>query len=94
MPCEYFYSFFMTGYLPVGFELAAELTFPEPEGTSTGLLNAVVQMFGIAFTPIYRYLLNIWDDFWANVALCGVLAVGVLLTILIPNDLRRQKAKA
>ncbi|XP_011170119.1 uncharacterized MFS-type transporter C09D4.1 isoform X2 [Solenopsis invicta] len=87
-------GFFMTGYLPVGFELAAELTFPEPEGTSTGLLNAVVQMFGIAFTPIYRYLLNIWDDFWANVALCGVLAVGVLLTILIPNDLRRQKAKA
>ncbi|XP_012535603.1 uncharacterized MFS-type transporter C09D4.1 isoform X2 [Monomorium pharaonis] len=87
-------GFFMTGYLPVGFELAAELTFPEPEGTSTGLLNAVVQIFGIAFTPLYRYLLNIWEDMWANVALCGILAVGVLLTILIPNDLRRQKAKA
>ncbi|XP_070511489.1 choline/ethanolamine transporter flvcr2b isoform X2 [Cardiocondyla obscurior] len=87
-------GFFMTGYLPVGFELAAELTFPEPEGTSTGLLNAVVQIFGIAFTPLYRYLLNIWEeDLWANVALCGILAVGVLLTILIPNDLRRQNAK-
>lgn len=23
----------MTGYLPVGFELAAELTYPEPEGS-------------------------------------------------------------
>ncbi|KYQ47928.1 putative MFS-type transporter C09D4.1, partial [Trachymyrmex zeteki] len=87
-------GFFMTGYLPVGFELAAELTFPEPEGTSTGLLNAVVQLFGIAFTPLYRYMLNIWEDFWANVALCSILTVGVLLTILIPNDLRRQKAKA
>lgn len=30
----------MTGYLPVGFEFAAELTFPESEGTSSGLLNA------------------------------------------------------
>ncbi|XP_018047471.1 PREDICTED: uncharacterized MFS-type transporter C09D4.1 isoform X1 [Atta colombica] len=87
-------GFFMTGYLPVGFELAAELTFPEPEGTSTGLLNAVVQLFGIAFTPLYRYLLSIWEDFWANVALCCILAIGVLLTTLIPNDLRRQKAKA
>ncbi|XP_077265379.1 choline/ethanolamine transporter flvcr2a isoform X1 [Temnothorax americanus] len=87
-------GFFMTGYLPVGFELAAELTFPEPEGTSTGLLNAVVQIFGIALTPLYRYLLNVWEDFWANVTLCGILAVGVLLTTIIPNDLRRQKAKA
>ncbi|XP_011697115.1 PREDICTED: uncharacterized MFS-type transporter C09D4.1 isoform X1 [Wasmannia auropunctata] len=87
-------GFFMTGYLPVGFELAAELTFPEPEGTSTGLLNAVVQIFGIAFTPLYRCLLNIWGDLWANVALCVVLAVGVLLTTLIPNDMKRQNAKA
>jgi hypothetical protein len=36
--------FFMTGYLPVGFEFAAELTYPEPEGTSSGLLNAAVQV--------------------------------------------------
>ena len=30
----------MTGYLPVGFEFAAEITYPESEGTSSGLLNA------------------------------------------------------
>lgn len=34
----------MTGYLPVGFELAAEITYPEPEGTSAGLLNAASQV--------------------------------------------------
>jgi len=34
----------MTGYLPVGFELAAEITFPESEGTSSGLLNASAQV--------------------------------------------------
>lgn len=37
-------SFFMTGYLPVGFEFAAELTYPEPEGTSAGILNAASQV--------------------------------------------------
>ena len=36
--------FFMTGYLPVGFEFAAELTYPESEGTSSGLLNASAQV--------------------------------------------------
>lgn len=35
----------MTGYLPVGFELAAEVTYPVSEGTSCGLLNTSAQVF-------------------------------------------------
>ena len=37
-------GFFMTGYLPIGFEFAAELSYPNPEGTSAGLLNAAAQV--------------------------------------------------
>lgn len=84
----------MTGYLPVGFEFAAELTYPEPEGTSAGLLNAMTQVFGIIFTILYGLMFNTWGDFVANIVLCVTLALGVLLTIIIPNDLRRQKAKS
>ena len=83
----------MTGYLPVGFEFAAELTYPEPEGTSAGLLNAMTQVFGIAFTSLSGYLINQWGDFWANISLCVTLALGTFLTMIIPNDLRRQNAK-
>jgi hypothetical protein len=32
------------GYLPVGFELAAEVTYPEPESSSCGLLNSSAQV--------------------------------------------------
>ena len=38
----------MTGYLPVGFEFAAEITYPESEGTSSGLLNASAQVVAIS----------------------------------------------
>ncbi|XP_072755230.1 choline/ethanolamine transporter flvcr2a isoform X3 [Anoplolepis gracilipes] len=86
-------GFFITGYLPVGFEFAAELTYPEPEGTAAGLLNAVVQVFGIAFTMLYGFLLGKLGDLWANIAMCIGLGIGTLLTIMIPNDLRRQNAK-
>ncbi|XP_076234624.1 choline/ethanolamine transporter flvcr2a isoform X2 [Calliopsis andreniformis] len=86
-------GFFMTGYLPVGFEFAAELTYPEPEGTSAGLLNAVCQIFGITFTTLYGFLFHSWGDFWANIVLCVTLAFGAFLTTIIPNDLRRQNAK-
>lgn len=45
--------FFMTGYLPLGFEFAVELTYPESEGTSSGLLNcsAQVQFSHLMQTP-------------------------------------------
>ena len=34
----------MTGYLPIGFEFAAEITYPESEATSSGLLNVSAQV--------------------------------------------------
>lgn len=40
----FYVSFFMTGYLPLGFEFAVEITYPESEGTSSGLLNASAQV--------------------------------------------------
>lgn len=48
----------MTGYLPLGFEFAAEITFPESEGTSSGLLNASAQVFGILCTTASERLLE------------------------------------
>ena len=32
-------GFFMTGYLPIGMEFAAEITYPISEATSTGVLG-------------------------------------------------------
>jgi MFS transporter, FLVCR family, feline leukemia virus subgroup C receptor-related protein len=87
-------GFFMTGYLPVGFEFAAELTYPEPEGTSSGLLNAVVQVFGITFTMLYSEILDSYGDIAANLVMATFLVVGTVITLLIKSDLRRQRAHA
>lgn len=38
----------MTGYLPIGFEFAAEITFPESEATSSGLLNVSAQVSSLS----------------------------------------------
>ncbi|XP_072032086.1 choline/ethanolamine transporter flvcr2b-like isoform X2 [Amphiura filiformis] len=88
-----FLGFFMTGYLPLGFEFAAELTFPEPEGTSSGLLNASAQTFGIIFTMAMGSLLQEVSVKVANLFLCGSLLIGAVLTALIKSDLRRQQAE-
>ncbi|XP_025264541.1 feline leukemia virus subgroup C receptor-related protein 2-like isoform X2 [Camponotus floridanus] len=86
-------GFFINGYLSIGFEFAAELTYPEPEGTAAGLLNAVMQVFSFIFTMIYSFLFGNLGDLWANIAMCIGLGIGILLTVIIPNDLRRQNVK-
>ncbi|EFA03239.1 uncharacterized MFS-type transporter C09D4.1 [Tribolium castaneum] len=86
-------GFFMTGLLPVGFEFGAELTYPEPEGTSAGLLNASCQVFGIAFTSIYSVIFNNLNDIWANSIMSVMLLIGTIMTALIKSDLRRQAAQ-
>ncbi|XP_051502207.1 feline leukemia virus subgroup C receptor-related protein 2-like isoform X2 [Myxocyprinus asiaticus] len=85
-------GFFMTGYLPLGFEFAVELTYPESEGTSSGLLNCSAQMFGIAFTIIQGKIIDHFSTFAGNIFLCVFLLIGSVMTAFIKSDLRRQKA--
>ncbi|GMT27943.1 hypothetical protein PFISCL1PPCAC_19240, partial [Pristionchus fissidentatus] len=85
-------GFFMTGYLPIGFEFAAELTFPAAEGTVGGLLNAAAQIFGMALTSGAGELINSVSVFSCNITLSIVLLIGTILTATIREDLKRQNA--
>ncbi|XP_007950884.1 feline leukemia virus subgroup C receptor-related protein 1 [Orycteropus afer afer] len=83
-------GFFMTGYLPLGFEFAVEITYPESEGTSSGLLNAAAQIFGILFTLAQGKLISDYRSLAGNIFLCAWMFVGIILTALIKSDLRRH----
>ncbi|KAM8813257.1 choline/ethanolamine transporter FLVCR1 [Rhynchonycteris naso] len=83
-------GFFMTGYLPLGFEFAVEITYPESEGTSSGLLNAAAQIFGILFTLAQGKLTSGYSPKAGNIFLCVWMFVGIILTALIKSDLRRH----
>ncbi|KAF3850280.1 hypothetical protein F7725_019999 [Dissostichus mawsoni] len=81
--------FFMTGYLPLGFEFGVEITYPESEGTSSGLLNAFAQIFGIVFTLIQGQLTH-RSPLIGNLFLCAWIFLGILLTAFIKSELKRH----
>lgn len=87
-------GFFMTGYLPLGFEFAVEITYPESEGTSSGLLNTAAQIFGILFTLAQGKLTSDYHPEAGNIFLCAWMFVGIILTALIKSDLRRHNINA
>ncbi|KAM8847412.1 choline/ethanolamine transporter FLVCR1 isoform 2-T2 [Synchiropus picturatus] len=87
-------GFFMTGYLPLGFEFGVEVTYPESEGTSSGLLNAFAQIFGIIFTLIQGRLTTDAGPLAGNLFLCAWMVVGVLLTAVIKSELKRHNINA
>jgi len=87
---------FMTGYLPIGFEFASEISWPESEATSSGFLNLAAMLVGAFLTPITEKIIG--DDpkpssvQTANLVLCGILFFGLILTLFIKEENRRQQA--
>uniref|UniRef100_A0A8R1E1L0 MFS domain-containing protein n=1 Tax=Caenorhabditis japonica TaxID=281687 RepID=A0A8R1E1L0_CAEJA len=85
-------GFFMTGYLPIGFEFAAEITYPAAEGTTSGLLNASAQIFGIALTWLMGIVMHSFGTMTSNIIMSSCLICGTFLTCFIREDLKRQRA--
>ncbi|XP_015786107.1 uncharacterized MFS-type transporter C09D4.1 [Tetranychus urticae] len=85
-------GFFMTGYLPIGFEYAAEITYPQPEGNSASLLNASAQFFGIIMIFGSTLLVDRLGHLICNIILCAILFIGLILTSLTNGELKRRQA--
>ncbi|KAJ8682012.1 hypothetical protein QAD02_017804, partial [Eretmocerus hayati] len=87
-------GFFMSGYLALGYELAAEYTYPESEVLSAGILNIANNAYGIILvlilSPIMQYCNS---DAPVHIGLCLALFLGLLLTIFTKDEQRRQDAR-
>ena len=60
----------MTGYLPIGFEFASEISWPESETTSSGFLNLAAMLVGAFLTPIAEAVITKSGTTTANIGIC------------------------
>ncbi|PSN46609.1 putative MFS-type transporter C09D4.1, partial [Blattella germanica] len=88
----FIFGLFNAGYMPVGFEFGSEITYPEPEGTTGGLIILTTQIVSVLHAMAYSELVRSIGDVWADMILTISLVIGTFLTAMIPNDLRRQAA--
>uniref|UniRef100_A0A0N5ARS0 MFS domain-containing protein n=1 Tax=Syphacia muris TaxID=451379 RepID=A0A0N5ARS0_9BILA len=88
-----FLGFFMTGYLPIGFEFGVEITYPITESTTSGLLNLSAQVFGTTIILIMGQLITEIGVVSCNILTSAILLIGFVLTVLIKPELRRQNLR-
>lgn len=84
-----FLGFFMTGFQPIGYEFASELTFPEPDGPVSGIMNISTQVFGIVITLLISGIQQILGDFVGNMVFAAFLIIDANVITLIHSELRR-----
>jgi MFS family permease len=78
-------GFFMVSTAPVGYQYAAELTYPVPEGTSNGMLTLAGQA-SVVFIYAMEALKGADGSFTASLlVLVGVVGLGVLLVTRLPE---------
>jgi FLVCR family feline leukemia virus subgroup C receptor-related protein len=85
-----FLGFFLTGYLPLGFEFGVEITHPLSEGTSSGLMNMCSQVCAITMIFLMQYLINdVGSVLGCNLVVAVALGIGTFITLFIKADLKR-----
>ncbi|RWS02273.1 putative MFS-type transporter C09D4.1-like protein [Dinothrombium tinctorium] len=85
-------GFFAGGILPLGFEFAAEVTYPIAPTITAGLLHTSYHFFGYIYNIIYAFIMQNYGYMYANYIFVSSIAVALLSSFLIQSSLKRQEA--
>jgi MFS family permease len=72
--CAFVFGFLLIGIAPIGYQYAAELTFPVPEGTSNGMLSLAGQV-----SVVFIYAMEALRASDGSYTLSLVLLIGLML---------------
>lgn len=84
---------FLTSYFVPAYEWAVEITYPEPEGNPTSLLNWVMNPCSLVTTLVYSRIFGSYGAHAGHAFLAVLMAVGFLAQLAIPKRYRRREAE-
>ncbi|XP_077560485.1 choline/ethanolamine transporter flvcr2a-like [Haemaphysalis longicornis] len=87
-----FLGFFMIGYIPLGMQLVAEMTYPHSEWLPACFLGISAQGVGLVLIPVCAFVQDEFGVVAANGFMTAVLVIGCLMTAMLRAELKRQHA--
>ncbi|XP_044728276.1 uncharacterized MFS-type transporter C09D4.1-like [Chrysoperla carnea] len=85
-----FLGLFITTFISVAYEYAVELTYPEPEANTAGLMSAFSTFTGVLGIVLFGDIIEYYGEFLYHVMLCAFMMISVILSFLVSNKLKRQ----
>ncbi|KAJ9580082.1 hypothetical protein L9F63_004274, partial [Diploptera punctata] len=82
--------FFSIAYMSVAYDFAIEVTYPEPESFTSGIIALTYQFLSWLMTVGIGEMLRSVGAEWSNNTLSFLLLIGILLHIIIKPNLKRQ----
>ncbi|VUZ38873.1 unnamed protein product, partial [Hymenolepis diminuta] len=86
-------GFFQSGMLPLGFEYAAEITYPVDEGITSGILNTSAHIFGIILTHVATAMDDRFGSLPTNIFILVCMLAAAVPSCFMKDDLKRQRAQ-
>ena len=86
------FGFFSYPYMTVGLEHAAELTYPISEGTTSGILLLVGNMYGIMLTYAMGAIIDRGGSDVAGYIMAAAYGFGLLAVLFLKGELKRAQA--
>ena len=86
------FGFFSYPYMTIGLEHAAEITYPVSEGTTSGILLLVGNMYGIILTYIIGAIIEKGSSDIAGYIMVGLYLIGFVIVSIMKSELKRLKA--
>lgn len=74
-------------------ELSIELTYPQPENISIGLVMITCNVASIVIVLIYALIFESIGIFWANIFIVVLILTTDVLLVFIKFDLKRQRCQ-
>lgn len=86
-------GFFMPCFYVPGLALAVELTYPEPEGNPTAIINWLIQPTAMLIKTVYSLLFESPGPDVAHTVQCSFLVVGLICICCVPKKYKRREAE-
>lgn len=85
--------FFILGYYGTGFQMGIEVTYPISESITAAVMFLSGQVSGFLVTVVYSYFRKTYGDLPTNIGVMCMYLVCILITLIIPANLKRQQAE-
>ena len=87
------FGFFSYPFISAGLEYAAEITYPIPEGTTSGILCLVGSMYGIGLVYFVEDIIRKYGSDIGGYVMAGSYGVALAMVILINAPLKRRNVE-